>query len=142
MEQLQEVMEADYEIGSVIKEKLIPHAVHWFTGEALQMEEEDDDDEDDDEEGDDEEDDGEEGGAMPAVRPPLSTMQLLSSWQLLYVNGCSPPLLHPPPLPLPSFRPPAGAGGCRREAAGVQAAVASCSIRAGRQGRGNALARA
>lgn len=66
MEQLQEVMEADYEIGSVIKEKLIPHAVHWFTGEALQELEDDDDDEDDDDE-DGEDDDDEEGAAMPSV---------------------------------------------------------------------------
>ncbi|KAH9322022.1 hypothetical protein KI387_016661, partial [Taxus chinensis] len=33
-EEFQNVMERDYEIGSTIKDKLIPHAVSWFTGEA------------------------------------------------------------------------------------------------------------
>lgn len=66
MEQLQEVMEADYEIGVSIKEKLIPHAVSWFTGEALQMDDDDMDDEDDDE--DDEEDDDEEGAEGDAPK--------------------------------------------------------------------------
>eukprot|EP00850_Spirogloea_muscicola_P019873 SM000201S05929 [mRNA] locus=s201:126885:130185:+ [translate_table: standard] len=31
-EQLQEEMENDYEVGSMLKEKIIPHAVKWFTG--------------------------------------------------------------------------------------------------------------
>ena len=50
-------------MGEDIKEKLIPRAVDWFTGEALQFEEVDDDmeegdfeDEDDDEEDEDDED--------------------------------------------------------------------------------------
>eukprot|EP00850_Spirogloea_muscicola_P010671 SM000063S20061 [mRNA] locus=s63:515218:518222:- [translate_table: standard] len=30
-EQLQEEMENDYEVGSMLKEKIIPHAVKWFT---------------------------------------------------------------------------------------------------------------
>ncbi len=38
-----------------IREKLIPHAVSWYTGEAI--EQDDEDDEDDDEEDDDEDDD-------------------------------------------------------------------------------------
>lgn len=60
---IEERLELDYTIGEDIKEKLIPHAVSWFTGEALQFEELDDedleeeDDEDDDEDDDDEEDD-------------------------------------------------------------------------------------
>uniref|UniRef100_A0A3Q7HQ62 Nucleosome assembly protein 1 n=1 Tax=Solanum lycopersicum TaxID=4081 RepID=A0A3Q7HQ62_SOLLC len=33
-ELLQGQMEQDYEIGSTIREKIIPHAVSWFTGEA------------------------------------------------------------------------------------------------------------
>ncbi|KAF8677941.1 hypothetical protein HU200_046297 [Digitaria exilis] len=33
-EQLQEQMEQDYDIGSTIRDKIIPHAVSWFTGEA------------------------------------------------------------------------------------------------------------
>ncbi|GJT03026.1 nucleosome assembly protein 1;2 [Tanacetum coccineum] len=58
--ELQNQMEQDYDIGSTIRDKIIPHAVSWFTGEAVEedefdgLEEEDDDDEDDDEEMDDE----------------------------------------------------------------------------------------
>ncbi|KAI3671643.1 hypothetical protein L1987_87383 [Smallanthus sonchifolius] len=65
-EELQNQMEQDYDIGSTIRDKIIPHAVSWFTGEAVQEDEfegiEDDDDEDDDEideDDDDEEDDDE-----------------------------------------------------------------------------------
>lgn len=48
-------MELDYQLGEDIKEKLIPRAVDWYTGEALQFEELDDmegefDDEDEDDE--------------------------------------------------------------------------------------------
>ena len=50
-------------MGEDIKEKLIPRAIDWFTGEALQFEELDDDmeegdfeDEDDEEEDEDDED--------------------------------------------------------------------------------------
>ncbi|RID44317.1 hypothetical protein BRARA_I01122 [Brassica rapa] len=61
-EELQAQMEHDYDIGSTIKEKIISHAVSWFTGEAVDpddLELDDDEiDEDDDEE--DEEDDDEE----------------------------------------------------------------------------------
>lgn len=53
-------MELDYQLGEDIKEKLIPRAIDWFTGEALRFEEVDDDleeDEFDDDEDDDEDDD-------------------------------------------------------------------------------------
>lgn len=72
MEELQDRLEADYAAGEIIKEKIIPHAVDWFTGEALayDMDDEygsegdysDDDDEGshDDEDEDDEEDDEDE----------------------------------------------------------------------------------
>ncbi|XP_021847063.1 nucleosome assembly protein 1;4 [Spinacia oleracea] len=66
-EELQNLMEQDYEIGSTIRDKIIPHAVSWFTGEAVQGDEfdidddegddDEDDDDDDDEEDDDDEDD-------------------------------------------------------------------------------------
>ncbi|KAL4883115.1 hypothetical protein BJY04DRAFT_185864 [Aspergillus karnatakaensis] len=59
---IEERLELDYQLGEDIKEKLIPRAIDWFTGEALQFEElgddidpeefdefDDDDDEDDDE---------------------------------------------------------------------------------------------
>ncbi|XP_022715144.1 nucleosome assembly protein 1;4-like [Durio zibethinus] len=69
-EELQDRMEHDYNIGSAIRDKLIPHAVSWFTGEAVQGNEYDglegdynsddengdeDEDEDEDEDGDEEE---------------------------------------------------------------------------------------
>ncbi|KAJ6674311.1 TESTIS-SPECIFIC Y-ENCODED PROTEIN [Salix viminalis] len=50
-EELQNQMEQDYDIGSTIRDKIIPHAVSWFTGEAVQGDElglDDDDGEDDD----------------------------------------------------------------------------------------------
>lgn len=74
---LEELLEMDYEIGENIKEKIIPRAVGWFTGEALEFEqdegdfegedefdyddEEDLDDDEDDEDDDDEDDDDDEG---------------------------------------------------------------------------------
>ena len=70
---VEERLELDYQLGEDIKEKLIPRAIDWFTGEALQFEEvdedleegnfEDEDDEEDDdasEERDDEEESDEE----------------------------------------------------------------------------------
>lgn len=65
-EQLQNQMEQDYDIGSTIRDKIIPHAVSWFTGEAVQGDEfedidgDEDDDEDDEEDEDEDEDDEDE----------------------------------------------------------------------------------
>ncbi|KAL4194674.1 hypothetical protein AMTRI_Chr05g60620 [Amborella trichopoda] len=59
-EQLQNLMEQDYDIGSTIRDKIIPHAVSWFTGEAVQGDEFEDMDEEDDEDGDEDGDDDEE----------------------------------------------------------------------------------
>ncbi|XP_034700439.1 nucleosome assembly protein 1;4-like [Vitis riparia] len=78
-EELQNQMEQDYDIGSTIRDKIIPHAVSWFTGEAAQgdefgdMEDDEDedideDDEDEDEEEDDEEDDDEDEEDSKAVK--------------------------------------------------------------------------
>lgn len=63
-------MELDYQLGEDIKEKLIPRAIDWFTGEARQFEgmggdmdgefDEDDDEEEDDLSDDDRDDDDEE----------------------------------------------------------------------------------
>ena len=50
-------MELDYQLGEDIKEKLIPRAVDWFTGEALQYEEMDEDMEEGDYDDEDEEED-------------------------------------------------------------------------------------
>lgn len=62
---IEERLELDYQLGEDIKEKLIPRAIDWFTGEALQFEElgedidpdefEDEDDEDEDEDDDEDE---------------------------------------------------------------------------------------
>nr|XP_010318498.1 nucleosome assembly protein 1;4 isoform X1 [Solanum lycopersicum] len=66
-EDLQNLMEQDYDIGSTIRDKVIPHAVSWFTGEAAEGDEfediegdDDDEDEEDEEEDDDEDDEDEE----------------------------------------------------------------------------------
>ncbi|KAB2612991.1 nucleosome assembly protein 1 [Pyrus ussuriensis x Pyrus communis] len=69
-EELQAQMEQDYDIGSTIRDKIIPHATSWFTGEAVHgdgFDDSDDDDEDDelyddddDEDEEDEDDDEEE----------------------------------------------------------------------------------
>lgn len=77
---MEERLELDYQLGEDIKEKLIPRAVDWFTGEALQYEEldeeleegdfEDEDDEEDDdlsEERDEDEDSDEEVIKLPNV---------------------------------------------------------------------------
>ncbi|PKX96750.1 histone chaperone NAP1 [Aspergillus novofumigatus IBT 16806] len=63
---IEERLELDYQLGEDIKEKLIPRAIDWFTGEALQFEElgddmdadefDDEDDEDDEEDEDDDDD--------------------------------------------------------------------------------------
>ncbi|KAI0873593.1 NAP-domain-containing protein [Hypoxylon argillaceum] len=77
---IEERLELDYQLGEDIKEKLIPRAIDWFTGEALAFEEVDDlddegfvdedDDEDDDDLSEDRDDDEEESeddddGAKP-----------------------------------------------------------------------------
>ncbi|EED18421.1 nucleosome assembly protein Nap1, putative [Talaromyces stipitatus ATCC 10500] len=80
---IEERLELDYQLGEDIKEKLIPRAIDWFTGEALQFEElgeemddegefefddeDDEDDEDDDRRSDngDEESDEEDGTSKP-----------------------------------------------------------------------------
>jgi nucleosome assembly protein 1-like 1 len=65
---IEERLELDYQLGEDIKEKLIPRAIDWFTGEALQYENiedfdegefEDEDDEDEDELSDDRDEDEE-----------------------------------------------------------------------------------
>lgn len=62
-EELQNLMEQDYDVGSTIRDKVIPHAVSWFTGEAALDEygdiEDDDKDEDIDEDDAEEDEDDE-----------------------------------------------------------------------------------
>ncbi|KAL4974289.1 NAP-domain-containing protein [Aspergillus desertorum] len=58
---IEERLELDYQLGEDIKEKLIPRAIDWFTGEALQFEELGDDmDPDEFDEFDDEDEDSDE----------------------------------------------------------------------------------
>ncbi|KDQ51371.1 hypothetical protein JAAARDRAFT_41221 [Jaapia argillacea MUCL 33604] len=52
---LEQKLEIDYQIGEDIKEKVIPKAVDYFTGHALEYEDMDDDDEDLDDDDDDDE---------------------------------------------------------------------------------------
>ncbi|KAI1503517.1 NAP-domain-containing protein [Biscogniauxia marginata] len=54
---IEERLELDYQLGEDIKEKLIPRAIDWFTGEALAFEEIDDLEDDGFEDEDDDEDD-------------------------------------------------------------------------------------
>ena len=56
LEQLQDAMEMDYEIGSIIKDKIIPDAVSWFTGSANEDDSDDEDYDDEDESDEDESD--------------------------------------------------------------------------------------
>ncbi|ODQ79111.1 hypothetical protein BABINDRAFT_171893 [Babjeviella inositovora NRRL Y-12698] len=72
-EDLEARLELDYQLGEEIKDRLIPRAIDWFTGEAVDFQSEDefdeedfsgDDDQDDDDDSDeDEESDDEEGEA-------------------------------------------------------------------------------
>lgn len=63
-ENLHSLLEADYELGKALQEKVIPNAVKWYTGEDVEYpmygdddEEEDEDDDDDEDEDDDDDDD-------------------------------------------------------------------------------------
>ncbi len=62
MDQLQMFMQDDWERAAALKDLIIPRAVRWFTGEAVEIdyeEEESDDDEDDDDDDEEEESDDE-----------------------------------------------------------------------------------
>jgi len=74
LEELEEKLEFDYQLGEDIKEKIIPKAVDYFTGKALEFEAMDDDDDDfedmddDDDEGAFEDDDSDSDGEAPPRR--------------------------------------------------------------------------
>lgn len=70
MERRQQELEADYDMGISFREKLVPHAVKWFTGEADDEDDYDDEGEEDFEEGEEEgeEDDEDEDEAPPKGR--------------------------------------------------------------------------
>lgn len=73
-EEIEAKLELDYQLGEDIKEKLIPRAIDWFTGEALQFEqgfdldEDDFEDEDDEDEYEDERDEDDEDEDEDEVR--------------------------------------------------------------------------
>lgn len=72
MEELQALIEADYEVGATIKEKLIGKAVSWYTGAAIEDEPYyfgDDDDDFEGEEGEEDEDEDEDDDDAPAPKP-------------------------------------------------------------------------
>jgi len=64
LEELDARLETDYQLGEEFKEKIIPRAVDFFTGKALQYEDgfDEEDEEDFDEDFEDEDDDDEVGG--------------------------------------------------------------------------------
>jgi len=43
MQELDNELEADYEVGEITKDKITPYTVDWFTDKALEFEEEVDD---------------------------------------------------------------------------------------------------
>jgi nucleosome assembly protein 1-like 1 len=83
MQELDSKLEADYEVGEIIKDKIIPYAVDWFTGKALEFEEADfDSDEydgyvDEDDEDDDDDDDDADNAKInePATQTPECKQQ-------------------------------------------------------------------
>ena len=49
-EDVQNLLSADFEIGHYIRERIVPRAVLYFTGEALEEDDYDDDEEEEEEE--------------------------------------------------------------------------------------------
>ncbi|KAH9970520.1 hypothetical protein BGW80DRAFT_1438074 [Lactifluus volemus] len=72
LDELEEKLELDYQIGEDIKEKVIPRAIDYFTGKALEYEmlsdEEDFDDDDDDDDADGFDDDDSDEDDLPPPR--------------------------------------------------------------------------
>lgn len=76
IEELEQELEADYEIGDLIKSEIVPNAIHWFTGKALDYsdysnyyDEEDEEDDYDDSEENDSEDDSENDSDSDQKKP-------------------------------------------------------------------------
>lgn len=73
LEELEEKLEMDYQLGEDLKEKVIPRAIDYFTGKALEYEDFDDEDDfedldDDEDDEDDFEDDDSDSDAEPPAR--------------------------------------------------------------------------
>ena len=64
-EEIEATLAADYEMGEVIRSRLIQRAVLYFTGEALDDEDYDEDEDEDDEEDDEEYDEDEDEDFAP-----------------------------------------------------------------------------
>ena len=60
MRRYQWLLELDFDYGGVFKDKVIPYALHWYTGEATLYEDEEEEDEEHEKEEDESEDDDEE----------------------------------------------------------------------------------
>jgi nucleosome assembly protein 1-like 1 len=60
LNELQNEVEQDYELGCVIRDKIVPDALRWFTGEAVTAESDEEEGEDEDEDEDDEDEDEDE----------------------------------------------------------------------------------
>lgn len=85
-DELEDRLALDYQLGEELKDKLIPRAIDWFTGSAVDYEgededefgefdeedegEEDDDEDDDDEDDDEDEDDDDESAGKKGKQPP------------------------------------------------------------------------
>ncbi|KAF9936264.1 Nucleosome assembly protein 1-like 1 [Modicella reniformis] len=73
-DEIDEKLELDYNLGEELKDNIIPHAVDWFTGKALQLKGGDDqyedefmyDDDEEEEEKEEEEDEDEDDDELPA----------------------------------------------------------------------------
>lgn len=59
------LFQADYDLGILIRDKIIPKAVLWFTGEEEDDDDDDEDDEDEDEDEDDDDDDDDDDDSEP-----------------------------------------------------------------------------
>jgi len=68
------LMEHDHDMGCMIKDRLVPFAIRWYTGEAVpEGLKQDDDDDDDDEEEEEEEDDDDDDDDDEDDEPPRAT---------------------------------------------------------------------
>ncbi|WFD22245.1 histone chaperone [Malassezia equina] len=76
LDALEERLELDYQVGEDLKDRIIPHAIDFFTGKALQVENADEwDDEDALDEYDDDDDDEDDDDAPPARQDPQECKQ-------------------------------------------------------------------
>jgi len=68
-EDTQALLASDFEIGHYIRERIVPRAILYFTGEALEDEFDDDDEGDDEDDEDDDEDDEDDPDFDPEFAP-------------------------------------------------------------------------